>query len=117
MDCNIDCGAVADVWGGVSGEMTCKAPNSNVATRRDYIFACPKFRDLIKAVRVEENDDIPTHRPLRMEIDLGRIAWEVQRYRKAPSAADMVEERVQKEVQDQKEKTDSNQRQNSYTSN
>ena len=88
----VDCGARADIWGGQNNQTTCKAPNANRETRRDYVIAGPEFARLIKSIRVEkENEVYPNHWPIVVEFQTDKIATDKKIYRKTTSAAQRLE--------------------------
>jgi hypothetical protein len=64
----VDVGGQAENWGAEPNEYTCKAPNANKPSRRDYIFANPEAFDLVDGFEVDHNAGFAVHDVLRMKL-------------------------------------------------
>ena len=83
-----DCGAHANLWGAQPEAPTCTTANSAKATPRDFILANAKALNAIKSFEVQGgNDDIPTHKPVRVRIKVGDLSTKAMKYRKPIDAA------------------------------
>ena len=66
-----DIGAQAHIWNQPRNHPTCRAPNSETATRRDYVFANGLALQLITGFKVEEQLDFPVHSFLKLTLSPG----------------------------------------------
>ena len=66
-----DIGAQAHIWNQPRNHPTCRAPNSETATRRDYVFANGLALQLITDFKVEEQLDFPVHSFLKLTLSPG----------------------------------------------
>ena len=65
-----DIGRHAAQWGQPPHEGTCKAPNSNTRTRRDYVGANDQAYQSITEFKVEHHQPWPVHSKLTLELDV-----------------------------------------------
>ena len=86
-----DVGEHAYMWGQLAEQPTCKAPNADVKTRRDYIFANPEGLAIIKSFQVMDDELFPVHATLRMILDAKQVIKERRTVTKPLSISDKVE--------------------------
>ena len=53
--------------------LQCRKRNKKELNEEDYMFADPKLAKTISKVQVEDNDEIPTHKPIKCELQLGKL--------------------------------------------
>ena len=58
------------MWGGEANQANCFAPNSNEATRGDFMIASPLWSKAISSFRVTSCDNFPVHQPIDMVVNL-----------------------------------------------
>ena len=53
----------------------------------------------MRKFEVDHTDAFPTHQPLKLVIDIGSLERTCYKYRKTSSAANMLEDKIQREIQ------------------
>ena len=74
-----DIGAQAHIWGQPQKVPTCIAPNTTMATRRDYIFASSQALPLISHFEVKDMVDFPVHSFLHMTLSPAAVEQTVNK--------------------------------------
>ena len=70
------------MWGGIAEQPTCFAPNSNEATRRDFMIASPLWFKAVAGFQVTECDSFPVHQPVDMQVKLAKLHVNLKKFRK-----------------------------------
>ena len=83
----IDLGAKANLWGGISNETTCMAPNSNKPTRRDFIFAHPDIIPAITNVTVAPPGTFAVHQTITVQFATAIQPIRVLKHKPLPTYA------------------------------
>ena len=89
-----DLGDNAHIWGGVRAEATCQAPNTNTATRRDYIIANEKMFEKVRGFEVEGDDNFATHKPIAAKLEVDALHVEKKVLRKPTGAYELLQKEV-----------------------
>ena len=92
-----DIGAMADLWGSIPNEPTCRADNAKRATRRDYVIANTVGFGLIEKFEVAWDEIYKVHASLRVTLNLEPLACKKRVVNKAGSFHDKLTELVREE--------------------
>ena len=64
----MDLGKEAHIWGGISEQCTCHAPNATRPTRREYIMVSGQIVPKVEGCRTDFSDTFPVHWPVQARI-------------------------------------------------
>ena len=83
------------MWG-QPGQTTCHTNEGSRETRIDYIIANSQLMQAIRKCHVDNTSGFLTHRPLAIEIVIGKLERIANRLIKPTNFVDLLEERVKK---------------------
>ena len=90
----VDVGAQAASWCANPGANTCKATNTDTATRRDYMFAHPKVVPLLHRFTVGNDDELLVHFPLTLTLKVSDSLIRVLEADKCPPLDSMKPDHI-----------------------
>ena len=77
-----DVGMAEDKCQGKPGQPTCHVNAKARETRIDYLIANPQLMSAITKCEVDNTSTYPTHRPVRIEIEISKLERETARLQK-----------------------------------
>ena len=96
-----DIGNDEALCGGRPGQHTCQANADVKESRIDYILSNAYLTPAVKAFRIDDASDYPTHRPAIIDVCTKKLQTTAKQLQKPTNFAEMFEEKVQGEVQKQ----------------
>ena len=87
------------MWGQF-GQTVCHTNEGSREARTDYIIANTQLLQAIRTCYVDNTSGFLTHRPLAIEIDIGKLARTTRRLVKPTNFADLLEETVKTTLQE-----------------
>ena len=98
-----DVGMSEDKCRGNTGQPTCHTKAEARETRIDYLIANPQLMAAITKCEVDNTSSYPTHRPLSIEIETGKLERETTVLQKPTNFAKLFEEAVKTRYEQQEE--------------
>ena len=87
------------ICGGRPGQYTCQANADVKESRLDYIITNAYLTPAVRAYRVDNDADYPTHRPAIIDVCTKKVQTTTKQLQKPTDVAKMFEEKVQGEVE------------------
>ena len=93
-----DAGNHSPICKGKPAQSTCHCNEKSKESRIDNIIANDRLIPAVKACWVDQYGDLPTHRPLAVEIDTSEMKRVTEVLAKPTHFADLFEEKISKDI-------------------
>lgn len=95
-----DCGAQADIWGGIPRQFTCRAGPNTKISRIDFVLVNEALFPAIRGFQVDCSCIYKTHQPMQLRLDAGSMTQESDRYRKTTSASKLIGIQIDRAIEE-----------------